>query len=218
MLKGTIKGMAMGGLAAYLIIGKGFHTLNRMIDKICDTAKWRSYYRYGKDGNMVPPGYSMRTQPVDGKETIIEKEDSSAQDKKQGTSSEGLGEALGKVILDTIKDKLKGTDEAEGASEGQREASEEDICPETDEEVPEKDKPSNYSAFLSYVHECNEKGMSEEDIAMSLGMEVSTLRKNISDAEDILSKPEEETMYADDLYDGVKAVDPEDNRKDEKDE
>lgn len=126
MLKANIKGIAIGGLAAYLIIGKGFSLVNRTIDKLCDAAKWRSYYRHGKDGNMVPPGYASHTHPINDKEELtIEKEDPKPiVNSEKKAPLEGLGESLGKAIVDVIKDRFGSVEKPEEASEDETEASE----------------------------------------------------------------------------------------------
>ena len=246
MIKFSGKGLVLGGIAGYLILSKCFNTINRTVDKVCDCGKWRSYYRHGKDGNMVPPGYSSHVRPInDYTELVVEKNVSKSG--KKGASGEALGEAIGNALSSAIKDKLDSLKEPEEAFQGQREAFKEDISSDSegcdgdcmkcqkeecdveaeqgdadDSEFIDKDdihKVKDPQKFLDYVNGCHEKGMSEGEIATSLGMYVSTLRRNISDCLNFLRErkfeKEKEPMYADDLYDGVKIVDPDAEEEEE---
>ena len=237
MIKFSGKGLVLGGIAGYLILSKCFNTLNRTVDKVCDCGKWRSYYRHGKDGNMVPPGYSSHVRPInDNEELVIEK--NPGKERKKGASGEALGEAISNAISSAIKDKLDSLKEPEGAFQGQREAFKEDISSDSegcdgncmhcdkdeceveaeqgdadDSEFIDKDdihKVKDPQKFVDYVANCIRQGMSESQIANSLGMYVSDYRKTISQCLDLLRErryeKETEPMYADDLYDGVKVV------------
>lgn len=240
MIKFSGKGLVLGGIAGYLILSKCFNTINRTVDKVCDCGKWRSYYRHGKDGNMVPPGYSSHVRPINNNEELVIEKNPSKSGKK-GASGEALGEALGNAVCSAIKDKLDSLKEPEEAFQGQREAFKEDIssdsegcdgncmkCQKDECEVETEQGDADDSEFvntsvvhevkdpqkfLNYVTNCIRQGMSESQIANSLGMYVSDYRKMISQCLDLLRErkyeKEEEPMYADDLYDGVKIVDPE---------
>lgn len=143
MIKFNGKGLVLGGLAGYLILSKGVNLLNRTVDKVCEAAMWRSYYRHGKDGNMVPPGYSSHTHPISEKEELVIEKD---EKKPEGsTSSEGLGEALGNAVYSAIKDKLDTLKEPEGAFQGQREASEKHFEPADGTDAKSKEDISSDS-------------------------------------------------------------------------
>ena len=227
MLRGRIGTMALGGFAAFLLINKAMNLVGRTVEKVCDTSKWKAYYKHNKnDSYSVPPGYCSFTRPVNNnQEWVVAKEEpkKEAEPKKDGSGT-SLGASIAEGILKVIKDKLDGVEAPEGASEGETEASEpsnegevmsktvdeEDISEDSEEDdsgrYPFDDKPHDYAAFMTYIHDCESKGMSEKEIALSLGMDVSTLRRGISDAEDILRKQESEPLYTDDLVDGVKVV------------
>lgn len=235
MLHGRIGTLAVGGLAAYLLINKAMNIVGHSIDKICDAGKWKAYYKYSVNGvYTVAPGYSSFVRPVDEKqEFVVAKDPERKNSEKTERSETGLGASVVEAVLKAIKDKLDGAEAPEEAVEGETEASEpsdegevmsktvneEDKCVDTDEST---DKPHDYAAFMTYIHDCEEKGMDEKEIALSLGMDVSTLQKNIRDAEialhdtdgdsvDIFENAEtnEEPLYTDDLYDGVKVIEEE---------
>lgn len=214
MLHGRIGTLALGGLAAYLLINKAMNMVGHTVDKICDASKWRSYYRNSKGGAyVVAPGYSSYTRPVgNDQEWVVEKNPERKPEPKKDASGTSLGASIAEGILKVIKDKLDGVKAPEEAVEGDSEASEEDICGDSDENA---DKPHDYAAFMTYIHDCEEKGMGEKEIALSLGMDVSTLRRNISDAEDILRNQESEPLYTDDLYNGVEVVEEQEGEPDE---
>ena len=208
MLHGRIGTIALGGLAAYLLINKAMNMVGHTVDKVCDASKWRSYYRNSKGGAyVVAPGYSSYTRPVgNDQEWVVEKNPDRKPAPKKDGSEPSLGAAIAEAVLKAINDKLKGTEAPEGASEGETEASEEEESDISEEDDGNNNQPHDYAAFMTYIHDCEEKGMSEKEIALSLGMDVSTLRRNISDAEDILRNQEKEPLYRDDIADGVQIV------------
>lgn len=123
MVKGKIAGLAFGGLAGYLIIGKVINSLERNVAKVCEARKWANYYKYGGVG-MVAPGYSMHTSTKnDAGETIIV----DTEKKRTFTNSTQNG-PVATSIKDAIKDAIDKRLRPEEAKEGQTEASEEDIC------------------------------------------------------------------------------------------
>lgn len=225
MLHGRIGTLALGGLAAYLLINKAMNMVGHTVDKVCDASKWRSYYRNSKGGAyVVAPGYSSYTRPVgNDQEWVVEKNPERKPEPKKDASGTSLGASIAEGILKVIKDKLDGVKAPEEAVEGDSEASEEDKCVDSDEEPSsgrykwgkDSDKPHDYAAFMTYIHDCEEKGMGEKEIALSLGMDVSTLRSNIYDAENALHEMESEPLYTDDLYNGVEVVEEQEGEPDE---
>lgn len=225
MLHGRIGTLALGGLAAYLLINKAMNMVGHTVDKVCDASKWRSYYRNSKGGAyVVAPGYSSFTRPVgNDQEWVVEKNPEKKPEPKKDASGTNLGASIAEGILKVIKDKLDGVKAPEEGIEGDSEPSEEDICGDSDEEPSsgrykwgkDSDKPHDYAAFMTYIHDCEEKGMGEKEIALSLGMDVSTLRSNICDAEYALREMESEPLYKDDLYNGVEVVEEQEGEPDE---
>jgi hypothetical protein len=126
MLHGRIGTLAVGGLAAYLLINKAMNIVGRSIDKICDAGKWKAYYKYSVNGvYTVAPGYSSFVRPVDEKrEFIVAKEPERKNSENTERSETGLGASVVEAVLKAIKDKLDGVEAPEEASEGETEASE----------------------------------------------------------------------------------------------
>lgn len=178
MLHGRIGTLAVGGLAAYLLINKAMNIVGRSIDKICDAGKWKAYYKYSVNGTYtVAPGYSSFVRPVDEKrEFVVAKDPERKNSEKTERSETGLGASVVDAILKAIKDKLDGVEAPEEAVEGETEASEasndrEDVkCGDTD-----------------------------------------------GDSVDIFENAEtdDEPLYTDDLYDGVKVIEDEEGEADE---
>ena len=143
MIKAKAGGIMLGGLAGYLILSKGLHAVERMVQNICTAREWKNYYKYGKEGNMVPPGYSRHTttdsegRDVQFKHPQTEKEDErEAQKNASKEASDGsFGASVAKAIIDAFADGLKGKTGSEKAekedSEGENKSTDEpkDICP-----------------------------------------------------------------------------------------
>lgn len=126
--------MFVGGLAAYLIIGKLVNTFNRTVQNVCEASKWKAYYRYGC-GNMVPPGYSSHTHKInDDEELVVEDESQVKKPEKPNASTSDLGAAIADSIIKVIRDKLHMPEAAEGPLEGEIEASEDE-----DYDIPNPD-------------------------------------------------------------------------------
>lgn len=135
MLHGKVGGMFVGGLAAYLIIGKLVNTFNHTVQNVCEASKWKSYYKYGKDGNMVPPGYSSHTHKInDDEELVVEDESQVKKPEKPNASASDLGATIADSIIKVIRDKLHMPEAAEGPLEGEIEASEDE-----DYDIPDPD-------------------------------------------------------------------------------
>ena len=128
MVKAKVGGIVLGGFAGFLILSKAFGGVERMVANICNASKWKNYYKYGKDGDMVPPGYSVH-KSADGEETNIgtgNKPVQAAQKGKSNPSAEAAGSVLGEVISKAISSAFGIDIKAKEASEGQEKASEED--------------------------------------------------------------------------------------------
>ena len=131
MVKVKAGGIVLGGLAAYLLLSKGINMIGGAVRNICAAREWKNYYKYGKDGDMVPPGYSVHTEKSDGtKEDSNRNGTAAPKQPNQSSAGEALGRAVGDAILKMINDTFGTPKEAEGASEGQTEASESQFdCP-----------------------------------------------------------------------------------------
>jgi hypothetical protein len=131
MVNGKIAGIAFGGLAGYLILNRLMSMVDGAVAHVCEASKWKSYYRFGKDGNMVPPGYDSHTHKIDDDtEMVIERPHKNGE--TAGSESDlvaKISDAINKAIRE-----WKGEEEAaEGASEGLEKVSEEEFCAGPDE-------------------------------------------------------------------------------------
>jgi hypothetical protein len=134
MVKVKAGGIVLGGLAAYLIISKGMNVVGGAVRNICESRKWKNYYKYGKEGNMVPPGYSMHTHENENGDTVEVNDGKQPVKQPQESGKTSTGEALGRAVSDAILKMINDTfgapKAAEGASEGEIEASEKPFaCP-----------------------------------------------------------------------------------------
>lgn len=251
MIKAKVGGIVLGGLAGYLILSKGINMIERCVKHVCTAKEWKNYYKFGKEGNMVPPGYSMTT----GKDGTEAGEDGSVSPKNSN-----IGESIGQMISDAFN----GYKAAKEASEGQEKASDEDICPENcsdckvekcpyanlknDGEITEwnekhepvagryswnkeedlhwevirkepieeeEDSPLDKALkFLDYVDNCKDKGMSDAEIAMSLGMDIVSFHTHEKEMEGLLAKRDQEEDTAIDMADEIQ-MPPEEETNDE---
>ena len=138
MVKAKVGGIVLGGLAAYLILSKGLNVVNNCVRNICVAREWKNYYRYGKEGNMVPPGYQMHTHTTENGDNVqvgtpeaIKQEEA----KQNGNASQKpLGATIGEAIVKVINEVFPSDKKSEEASEGQEKAFDEDKNdnPETD--------------------------------------------------------------------------------------
>lgn len=130
MIKTKIGGIVLGGLAGYLILSKGIGAMERGIRNICVAQQWKNYYKYGKEGNMVPPGYSMH-RSRDGESDTTHSEDVEPIKKaKPTTSNNATGAKIAEAIAKVISDAFGVDKAAEEPKKDDLEASESDICPE----------------------------------------------------------------------------------------
>ena len=185
MIKANVKGIVLGGLAGYLILSKGLNVMANCVRNICVAHQWKNYYKYGKDGNMVPPGYASHTRQInDNEEKVTESPEELEAKRKQAqenTSNKGAGAAVAEAIVKAISDIFGGDKKAEGASEGQtepcerserglesqEEASEEakkgtdeaaEVCPENCDNCSVKNCPWKHLKNGGKILEWNESG------------------------------------------------------------
>ena len=123
MVKGKIGGVILSGLAGYLLLSKTLGVIERSIKNICTASEWKNYYENSDPAEMVPPGYTIRTETNNSSEPA------------QKASGSPVAEAIVKAVSDTF---FKGKEENE-ASEGQTEASEEADTPSAEEEAESKE-------------------------------------------------------------------------------
>lgn len=122
MVKTKVGGIMLGGLAAYLILSKGLNVVNNCVRNMCVAHEWKNYYKYGKEGNMVPPGYQMHTHTNESGENVdvgtpsaIKQEEA----KQNGNASQKpLSASISEAIVRVINDVFVGDKKAEEASEG----------------------------------------------------------------------------------------------------
>lgn len=176
MLHGRIGTLAVGGLAAYLLINKAMNIVGHSIDKICDAGKWKAYYKYSVNGvYTVAPGYSSFVRPVDEKqEFVVAKEPERKNSEKTERSETGLGASVVEAVLKAIKDKLDGVEAPEEAVEGDSEASEpsdEDKCSDTDgdtvdifDNATSESEPLYTDDLYDGVKVIEEEGEADEDL------------------------------------------------------
>ncbi len=122
MVKMKAGGIVLGGIAAYLILSKGIGAVERGIRNICVAHEWKNYYKYGKEGNMVPPGYQMHTHTTENGDNVqvgtpeaIKQEENK---QKGDTSQKPLGATIGEAIAKVINEVFTTDKKAEEASEG----------------------------------------------------------------------------------------------------
>ena len=138
MVKAKVGGIVLGGLAAYLLLSKGLNVVNNCVRNMCVAHEWKNYYKYGKEGNMVPPGYQMHTHTTENGDNVqvgtpeaIKQEEA----KQNGNASQKpLGATIGEAIVKVINEVFPSGKKSEEASEGQEKAFDEDKNdnPETD--------------------------------------------------------------------------------------
>lgn len=130
MVKLKTGGIILGGLAGYLILSKGLNVVSGMVKNVCNAREWKHYYKYGKDGNMCPPGYYKHTTTKgDGTEVEFGTQEAMKRDREQEhkdaskTPSDGnFGASFAKAIVDAISDSVKGFKASQEAKEGDSEA------------------------------------------------------------------------------------------------
>ena len=138
MVKAKVGGIVLGGLAAYLILSKGLNVVNNCVRNMCVAHEWKNYYKYGKEGNMVPPGYASHTRQInDNEEKVVESPEEQEAQRKQANnnaSQKPLGATIGEAIVKVINEVFPSDKKSEEALEDQEKASEEDKNdnPETD--------------------------------------------------------------------------------------
>lgn len=116
MIKGKMAGIAFGGLAGFLVINRVFNLIENSVKSVCDASKWKNYYKYGKDGTMVAPGYSMHTHKIDDEhEVIVEDESQTKQNDAQKPQEPSAMDVINKAVDKIFGDEKK----PEEASEGQ---------------------------------------------------------------------------------------------------
>ena len=125
MIKGKMAGIAFGGLAGFLVINRVFSLIENSVKSVCDASKWKNYYKYGKDGNMVAPGYSMHTHKIDDEhEVVVEDESQAEKDGDQKPQEPSAMEVISKAVDKIFGDEKK----PEEAPRGQETCEKEPPC------------------------------------------------------------------------------------------
>ena len=130
MIKGKMAGIVIGGFTGYLLLSKALNVIRSGMNQMASANMWKNYYKYGKDGNMVPPGYSMHSRTSeDGTPVTVEKDKT-----KQDASKTAENSPVMDAIAEAIRKSFGGSDEAREAKEGQTEASDGNdvfyVCPQ----------------------------------------------------------------------------------------
>lgn len=150
MVKMKAGGIVLGGIAAYLILSKGISAMERGIRNICVAHEWKNYYKYGKDGNMMPPGYASHVRQINNNEERVtespEQMEANKKQAQQNASNKGVGAQFAEAIVKAISDAFGGEKEPE-------EASEEDICPENCADCDVKECPFENCKFDGQITE-----------------------------------------------------------------
>ena len=107
MIKGKMAGIAFGGLAGFLVINRVFNLIENSVKSVCDASKWK-YYKYGKDGTMVAPGYSMHTHKInDEHEVVVEDENQTKQNDAQKPQEPSAMDVINKAVDKIFGDEKK---------------------------------------------------------------------------------------------------------------
>jgi len=68
----TAGGLAVTGIVGFYLVNKVINFTRQSISEITEASKWKHYYKNGKDGKMVPPGYSRMNVPDDPKQEYLD--------------------------------------------------------------------------------------------------------------------------------------------------
>ena len=68
----TAGGLAVTGIVGFYLVNKVINFTRQSISEITEASKWKHYYKNGKDGKMVPPGYSRMGVPDDPKQEYLD--------------------------------------------------------------------------------------------------------------------------------------------------
>lgn len=155
MIRMKVGGMILTGCAAFLMANKIVNSADSAISRVCETAKWRGYYKCwakGKaQGEPMAPGYSRTTRPdkanfevVDdptGADHSKDNEPKPAKEPQSTDSVKAVVDAVKAVAEKAIDTFMKPQEEPEEASEGDLEASNDDLSAgqDTDGDEPLKD-------------------------------------------------------------------------------
>ena len=67
----TASGIALGGIVGFYLVNKALNFAKQSITEIAEASKWRAYYKHGRDGKMIPPGYSEMAIPDDNNREYV---------------------------------------------------------------------------------------------------------------------------------------------------
>lgn len=137
MIRMKVGGMILTGYAAFLMVNKIVNSTDSAISRICETAKWRGYYKCwanGKaQGEPLAPGYSRTTRPdkadfeiVDdptGADHSKDNDPKTAEGAKSTDAAKAVVEAVKDIAEKVVDNLTKPSSEPREASEGQIEAS-----------------------------------------------------------------------------------------------
>ena len=159
MIKMKAGGIVLGGIAAYLILSKGIGAVERGIRNICVAHEWKNYYKYGKEGNMVPPGYAMHTRKNENGDNIDTGTVEAMKKQENSASNKGVGAKVTEVIAKAISDTFAAVNAEKEASEGEETASEsEEKCPQDCDHCEAAKCPFEHLKNGGKIVEWNEKG------------------------------------------------------------
>ena len=141
MIKMKTGGIILTGVAAFVVCGKLIDIAKTSAIGVCETAKWRGYYKCwskGKaTGEPIPPGYSRTYRPDNAKYEIVDDpsgkdhtNDNAQEEPKKPVNTDAVKTICeaAKAIAEKVINDLSGKKQApEEAKESETEASESDI-------------------------------------------------------------------------------------------
>ena len=231
MVKAKAGGIVLGGLAAYLILSKGIGAISNCVRNICTAHEWKNYYKYGKDGNMVPPGYASHTRQInDNEEKVTESPEEQEAQRKQANdnaSNKGAGAAIAESIVKAISDIFLDGKKEKGALEGQEKASEskdkgtdeKHVCPKCCEDCNVKKCPYESVKLDGMITDWDDNG--EPVAGEKPWSDHQTLHWYVSveeakpivelhpDRDDLIDNELKDPLYVESLENGVELADDE---------
>ena len=196
----------VGGFAAFIVMCKTINMISNCVGKVCAAKKWKNYYKYGKDGNMVPPDYEMHTHEGTNGDYSIDT--ASAESMKKQKTSESRKDS-GTIIAESI---AKAVDAYLNKDKSSKEQSEKDICPKDCMNCTNKeDCPYENLRYNGVITEWSSDG---EPIAgrYSWNNDGEYLVWQITEkAEEYTDTESDDSLYTDSLENGVEVVSKEED-------
>ena len=194
MIKMKVGGMILTGCAAFLMVSKVVNSFDATVNKVCETAKWRGYYRCwskGKaDGEPMAPGYSRTTRPDGANFEVVDdptgkdhQKDNEPDIPKNGSQNSDAAKAVVEAVKDIAE---KVVDNLTKPSGEPREASEDQTEASTDENIGD----------LENIIECAFEGDTDADAefqesiegAREAGVPEEKILHDVNEIDDLFTK------------------------------